>query len=236
MSISKWISAVIVVVGLTFASSVSAATTLFESVQNLGARPIATSLCSGCSNNGAGSFKPIAGFRLTENANVTAIKVTVGNPCCAQSFIGPFNVYIYDGGVTDADAPLIFEQNVRAVGYAQPNEAAYTSVNTDWDTAIVAFSIASPLLRKNHDYSISFFIPNGFKLAAFNEGSSPLWNQVDPASTNDADRFQQMFYNSSGAAVPGSLGFRLDGVVSTAPEPGTWALMIVGVGMAGTAS
>jgi hypothetical protein len=153
------------------------------------------------------------------------------NGMVADGLIG-YDIQVF--GLSDISVPV----RVQAYGYAQGSGFGYQGntsfqisgqnfatvgghAETSAESPFVSFSFDQTILfTSNTDYHVQLFANAS---AVFRNGGGAAVAFVDPVFTVDAayaDRF-------SIAGVPGQ--------ASAVPEPGVWALMVVGFGMVGAA-
>lgn len=191
---------------LVTASSANAAT-LFQSIPDLTAVPVQASYCSSC--NAFLPFRIYDTFDLASDATINSVTFAI-------------DTRFSPGGSTNVG---FFNLNGALPGAAIANftvaAADYLLADTQTDfIKLVTFDIGALALGAG-SYDISFYNPNGLGVPAYADAGGKLYHQGN-------------FFQPSQFYAGRSAGFTLGGV-SAVPEPGAWAMMIVGFGLAGGA-
>lgn len=196
------------VAALAWAAASSAnAATLYQSIPDLTAVPVQASYCSSC--NAFLPFRIYDTFDLASDATINSVTFA-------------FDTRFSPGGSTNVG---FFNLNGALPGTAIANftisAANYLLADTQVDFIKLATVDIGALALAAGSYDISFYNPNGLGIPAYADLGGKLYHQGN-------------FFQASQFYADRSAGFSLGGV-SAVPEPGAWALMIVGFGLAGSA-
>lgn len=194
---------------MAFAAVSSAnAATVFTSLPDLTVAPVVAGYCSSC--NPFLQFRIYDTFTLAADATVNAVTFALDTRFYGGNSVN-LGFFALDGALPGAQ---LASYTVAA------SDFAFSDTVTDF-IKLVTVDIA-PLDLMAGSYDISFFNANGLSIPAYAKAGGNLYQSGN-------------FFQASQFYPDRSAAFSLEGVSAGAavPEPGTWALMIGGFGLAG---
>ncbi|MBX3484924.1 PEPxxWA-CTERM sorting domain-containing protein [Phenylobacterium sp.] len=152
-----------------------------------------------------GSYRVFDEFSVAADSTAETLTFAVQSD---YNYPTDVSVFIYAGGTSDAPGSQIYS-SIFAPG------DWLSAVNTAFNTTLVTVNLGAVALNAGTTYVLSYYSPVNLGAPSYGQGSGRL-------------------YQADAGAIDGqSLAFAFNGNTGGVPEPGVWALMIVGFGGAG---
>jgi hypothetical protein len=193
---------------LSLAAMSAQASTVFQSLPDLTVTPVQAGYCSSCN--------PFLQFRIYDTFTLAA-DTTIKGVTFAM------DTRFYQGNSVDLG---FFNLNGALPGTAIADSVVQAANFSFADTAVDFIKLVTvditPVALAAGTYDISFFNANGLSIPAYAKTGGVLYQSGN-------------FFQASQFYPDRSAAFSLDGTVAGggAPEPGVWAMMLVGLGLAG---
>lgn len=203
-------NALLIAALLASAASATSAATLFQSIPDLIVAPAVAGYCSSC--NPFLQFRIYDSFTLARDSTVNRVTFALDTGFYAGNSVnvGFFNLNGALPGTAIANYTFAPSQFTSITPIAAFGERSGALVSVDIGAlALVAGS-----------YDISFFNPNGLSIPGYANPGGKLYQSGN-------------FFQASQFYPDKSAAFALTG--TAVPEPASWALMIVGFGLTGSA-